>query len=143
MLSHPHDHEGAQGGTDQSSEEAEHDDRQSMFPFVKKEQRFETPTHHDATKGKSQKATDQRDLVRWTKIRAIVTGALAFATFIVAFVSVWGGRETPPDSLRPPARKPIPPSMPNIGNSAPMSALFSLASGYRPILVAAHLTLST
>jgi hypothetical protein len=93
-LSHSHYQEAPQGTTGQGSEESEYDDRQSVFPFIEKEQRLETFTHDGAAESESKDATHQRELVKWTKILACVTAALAFATFIVAFVSVLGARDT-------------------------------------------------
>lgn len=94
FLGHPHDQEATNGAADQGSEESKYDDRQSMFPFAEEEQRLETLTHHGAAKNENNDAAQQRELVRWTKILAWVTGALAFATFIVAFVSALGARDT-------------------------------------------------
>src|SRR5229473_398715 len=93
-LGYSHDQEASNGATDQRSEESNYDDRQSMFAFVEEEQRLETLTHGSAAENQNDNATDQRELVKWTKILACVTGALAFATFIVAFVPVLGARDT-------------------------------------------------
>jgi hypothetical protein len=93
-LGHSHEQEAAQGAADQRPKESEYDDRQSVFPFVEEKQRLETLTHHGAAKNKGNDTNSQRELVKWTKILACVTGALAFATFIVAFVSGLGARDT-------------------------------------------------
>ena len=83
-----HNQKRAVGDTDQRGEETEYDDRQSMLPFVKVEQRLES-----FPQGKTDEQEDdtapQRKLVDWTRRLAYTTGALAIATFIVACFSGW------------------------------------------------------
>jgi hypothetical protein len=62
-LGHSHNQEAANGGTNQRSEDSEYDDRQSMSPFVEKEQRFETFTHRGATKQEDKNTSAQSELV--------------------------------------------------------------------------------
>lgn len=64
LLGHFHDQEAANGATDQRSDESKYNDRQSMFPFAKKEQRLETLTHDGAAENENNEATQQRELVR-------------------------------------------------------------------------------
>jgi hypothetical protein len=90
-LAHPCNQEATH--INQGSEEAEYDERQFMFPFIKEEQRLETLAHGSVAENES-KNSEQGTIVEWTKILAVVTGALAFATFIVAFVGVWSARDT-------------------------------------------------
>jgi hypothetical protein len=92
-LGHPHNQEAAHGSTNQSSKEAEYDERQSMFPFTKEEHRLDTLAHYGATKNESENA-ERGKIIKWTMILAFVTGALAFATFLVAFEGAWSARDT-------------------------------------------------
>jgi hypothetical protein len=46
-------------------------------------------TNESAAGAQNDDSAHQSELVKWTKILAIVTGALAFATFLVAAFSGW------------------------------------------------------
>lgn len=93
-LGHSHKQETPNGGANQGSEEADYDDRQSMFPFVEKEQSSERLPRQYTTKSDNEETNSQRGLTKWTAILAGTTGALAVATFVVAFFSWWGSIDT-------------------------------------------------
>jgi hypothetical protein len=75
--------------TDLGTQETEYDDRQSMLPFVKEKQCFESFAHQGKIDKHEDDSTHQRKLVDWTRRLAYTTGALAIATFIVACFSGW------------------------------------------------------
>jgi hypothetical protein len=93
-LGHSHKQETPNSGTTQGAEETEYDDRQSMFPFVKKEQSIKRFAEQYTPNSDNQDANNQRGLIKWTAILAGTTGALAVATFVVAFFNWWGSIDT-------------------------------------------------
>jgi hypothetical protein len=93
LLRNFHNQKRAADDTDQGTRETEYDDRQSMLPFVKENQRLESFVHQGKPEKHEDDATHQRKLVDWTRRLAYTTGALAIATFIVACFSGWQARE--------------------------------------------------
>lgn len=79
----------ARSDTTQRQNNHEYDDHVSMSPFYPEEQRPRGDTHEDGSNKKNEETFHQRQLVHWTRVLAIVTGALAFATFLVAAFSGW------------------------------------------------------
>jgi hypothetical protein len=77
----------------QGEDDPTYDDRQSMPPFAQEEQYLECLAHKTTPDKKNGDAAHQRELVQWTRNLAYTTGALAFATFIVACFSGWQGWE--------------------------------------------------
>lgn len=92
-LRHLRDQKSANHYTAQRKTETEADYRESIPPFTPEEQRPGSKYHKAGADHKDAETAHQRQLVKWTKVLAIVTGTLAFATFIVAGFSGWQIRD--------------------------------------------------
>jgi hypothetical protein len=88
-LGHLRDQKSTERDAAHRETETEYDDRESISPFVPEEQRMESEHHKTSANDQTEQSAHQRELVRWTRNLAWVTGALAAATFIVAAFSGW------------------------------------------------------
>jgi hypothetical protein len=93
-LGHFHNKKAAQDTADKGDDDQEYDDRQSIFPFTKEERDLECLRDQRKSQEDNDDTTQKRDLVVWTRRLAYTTGALAFATVVVASFAGWQAWET-------------------------------------------------
>jgi len=94
LLRHSRNQKRPQNAAVESTGEAEYDERQSMLPLVLEKQYQKSLSANSSRDQKNNETHPQAELVKWTKILAIVTGCLAVATFVVAFFAAWGSIDT-------------------------------------------------